>query len=112
MVTYLEKNVCKIKASLIKDKMKVPVQRFEMPWRDGTNKQDCALYVMRHMETYYGNGMDGWETGLKIKDKSIFEVMRIRYCNTILDSPWNERKKNLSRIMNTQKKRYATRKKN
>ena len=104
MVTFLEKNVCKKKADLLKDKKKVPLQRLEMSWRDGTNKKDCGLYVMRHMETYYGNGMDGWETRIKPNDNEVFNVMRVRYCNTILESNWNEKKGNVSRLLTSVKR--------
>lgn len=35
-------------------------ERLEMPWRTKSNNVDCGIFAMRHMETYCGNKLRGW----------------------------------------------------
>lgn len=57
------------------DLAKAPITRLEMKWRTEKNQFDCGIYAIRHMETYKGNGVRGWESKLLtdndkvIKDK-------------------------------------------
>ncbi|KNA20687.1 hypothetical protein SOVF_050180, partial [Spinacia oleracea] len=39
----------------------------EMPWKNRTNKTDCGVYAMRHMEIYKGN--QTWNCGFKNTDE-------------------------------------------
>lgn len=32
-------------------------KRMQMPWRDFKNKSDYGVYLMRHMETFVGQGV-------------------------------------------------------
>lgn len=41
----------------------------EMPWKNRTNKTDCGVYAMRHMETYKGN--QTWNCGFKNTDEDV-----------------------------------------
>lgn len=36
----------------------------KMSWQTNDNSTDCAIFVMRHMESYMGQPWTRWETGL------------------------------------------------
>ncbi|XP_056698038.1 uncharacterized protein [Spinacia oleracea] len=63
----------------------------EMPWKNRTNKTDCGVYAMRHMETYKGN--QTWNCGFKNtdEDKDFICKLRMRYGTEILLSVLNKR---------------------
>ncbi|KAL8167300.1 hypothetical protein V2J09_008799 [Rumex salicifolius] len=44
-----------VKAASVKN---LKPDRLSMHWRNSKNKRDCGVYVMRHMESYMGNGLD------------------------------------------------------
>lgn len=87
------------KASMFKDEKMVPTERLEMPWRDNTNKVDCGIFTMRHMETYFGNGLTDWESQLRKEDSKQIANMRVKYCHSIIDNSWNEVKNNVYDMM-------------
>lgn len=45
-----------------------------MAWRDTTNKDDCGVFAMHHMETYVGLGTTGWDCGLNRGDISKLDI--------------------------------------
>ncbi|XP_071695838.1 uncharacterized protein [Rutidosis leptorrhynchoides] len=44
------------------------VVRLRMPWRTAKNGVDCGVFLMRHMETFPGSGMAGWDAGFAKED--------------------------------------------
>lgn len=38
----------------------------QMPWQDNKNADDCAIFTMKHMETYQGTAK-GWDIGIDLK---------------------------------------------
>ncbi|XP_047948906.1 uncharacterized protein LOC125194683 [Salvia hispanica] len=40
-----------------------------MPWRNNSGTVDTGVYVMRHMETYFGEREKDWECGLRPKEQ-------------------------------------------
>ncbi|KAH6780504.1 hypothetical protein C2S52_011741 [Perilla frutescens var. hirtella] len=88
LIEFLKKNGEGMKASTIDKKMK-PTQKLQMPWQNNTNKVDCGIYVMRHMETYKGNGMKNWKSGLKVDNLRQMKFLRAKYCVTVLDANSN-----------------------
>ncbi|KAK6120670.1 hypothetical protein DH2020_045591 [Rehmannia glutinosa] len=64
---YLETKGCPQMASVVQE---IHPSRLCMPWRDTTNKVDCGIYAMRHMESYMGGGTKGWDCGLEKNNAS------------------------------------------
>ena len=42
-----------------------------MPWRSLSNKNDCGVFLMRHMQTYEAEDAEKWECGLEKDNVSI-----------------------------------------
>ena len=89
MAHYLDHHKMYYKTSALLDETKVPVERLEMSWRDMSNKIDCGIFLMRHMETYFGNGLVGWDCGLRKENQQQLDDLRKKYCHEMLITPWN-----------------------
>ncbi|KAH6763077.1 hypothetical protein C2S52_020510 [Perilla frutescens var. hirtella] len=74
--------------------------RLEMSWRDTDNKNDCGVYVMRHMETYMGQSVNAWKCNLEKGNVFQMNVLRIKYCGSILASRLNEHAASVERSAN------------
>ncbi|KAL3622606.1 hypothetical protein CASFOL_034017 [Castilleja foliolosa] len=68
---------------------KINYIRLAMPWRDDTNKVDCGVFAMRHMETYMGETVRSWRCGLAKDKPKMLKYMRVKYCAAILGSDIN-----------------------
>ncbi|KAH6827467.1 hypothetical protein C2S53_002504 [Perilla frutescens var. hirtella] len=66
-----------------------PIERMKMPWRNETNKFDCGIYVMRHMETYKGGGLKNWDPELQTNNAKQMKILRALYCVAILSAETN-----------------------
>nr|GMC73617.1 zinc finger BED domain-containing protein DAYSLEEPER-like [Ipomoea batatas] len=51
--------------------MNLVTKRMQMKWRDNRNKIDCGAYLMRHMESYSGVGVNSWVCGLAKSDSPV-----------------------------------------
>nr|GMD95284.1 uncharacterized protein LOC109155335 [Ipomoea batatas] len=67
-------------------------KRMQMSWRDGTVPEDSGIYTMRHMESYLGQGVSGWECGLVKGDRNIVNDLRKKFMHDILVSNINTHK--------------------
>ncbi|KAL3617425.1 hypothetical protein CASFOL_037746 [Castilleja foliolosa] len=83
---FLVSNGLKHKAAAWKN---INYIRLAMPWRDDTNKFDCGVFVMRHMETYMGETVRSWKCGLANDKPKMLKYMRVKYCAAILGSDIN-----------------------
>lgn len=72
--------------------MAVTIERLKMPWRDETNKIDCGIYTMRHMETYMGQKAKDWKIGLGQNAFKQLRYLRIKYCKTLLTAEINNQR--------------------
>lgn len=62
-----------------------------MKWRDATNKTDCGVFLMRHMETYEGQRLEDWQVGIPVKNQEkVLNRLRVEYCAKILTHNINE----------------------
>nr|GLL16933.1 uncharacterized protein LOC107177859 [Ipomoea trifida] len=52
---------------------------FLLAWRDSKNKIDCGVFLMRHMETYLGQGVKKLDYGLVTGDTSELHKLRMRF---------------------------------
>ncbi|CAI9283923.1 unnamed protein product [Lactuca saligna] len=67
-------------------------QRLEMSWRTVKNKVDCGVFAMRHMETYMGQPLSKWKSGLHKESavqQTTLENLRQRYTLIMLTSEIN-----------------------
>ena len=62
-----------------------------MPWQNDTNKVDCGIYVMRHLETYMGGPVRNWNSGLTKKGTESFIKLRARYTEALLIGDTNKK---------------------
>ncbi|CAH9100069.1 unnamed protein product [Cuscuta europaea] len=75
------------------------LKRLTMNWREANNVHDYGLWSMRHMETYMGKGVKGWDCGVKKGDAKELSALRVRYCAVLITSDVNEMKdKNLDEV--------------
>ncbi|KAH6834412.1 hypothetical protein C2S53_004542 [Perilla frutescens var. hirtella] len=81
-VTLIERNLRKM-------------QRLKMPWRNDTNKVDCGIYTMRHMETYKGGSLRHWNFGLTSDNAKQMKYLRAKYCAAILNAESNIHKERI-----------------
>ncbi|KAH6827979.1 alpha carbonic anhydrase 2 [Perilla frutescens var. hirtella] len=65
------------------------MNRLQMPWRNSTNQTDCGVFVMHHMETYMGDAVRNWRSGLRAKNEMQLKYLRIKYCAAILTAECN-----------------------
>nr|GMD48528.1 uncharacterized protein LOC109149952 [Ipomoea batatas] len=85
-VTYLEKMKQPLRAAIVSN---FKPTRMRMSWRDTTNKVDCAIYAMRHMETYMGEVSHTWDCGLEKGNRVQLRKLRQKYMHDILMSDLN-----------------------
>ncbi|XP_057801156.1 uncharacterized protein LOC131016471 [Salvia miltiorrhiza] len=65
----------------------------KMSWADSKNTIDTEVYLMRHFETFMGDGKKGWACNLSNKRPHQLQRLRVRYCATILAWEGNNVKK-------------------
>ncbi|CAH9107496.1 unnamed protein product [Cuscuta europaea] len=71
---------------------KIKPTRISMSWRDTTNVIDYGVFAMRHIETYKGEGLMGWDCGLRHDDKKQLLGLRVKYTAFVLLEEINEMK--------------------
>lgn len=67
-----------------------------LPWRTLLNPADAGVYVMRHMETFFGDSQKDWECGLNAKGakgSKNLGMLRIKYMRSMLTCAHNIRGK-------------------
>ncbi|KAJ8423354.1 hypothetical protein Cgig2_026114 [Carnegiea gigantea] len=47
------------------------------------NLHDCEIYIMRHMETYYGD-LQSWDDGFQKEREALLRTLRAKYASRIL----------------------------
>nr|GMD40418.1 uncharacterized protein LOC109153493 [Ipomoea batatas] len=79
------------KIALARKMRQMTVQYVEMPWQNEENAVDCAIYSMRHMQTYAGTSIEDWNSGLDggPEDNAFLTSLRAKYAATILMSETN-----------------------
>nr|KAJ0194691.1 hypothetical protein LSAT_V11C700342620 [Lactuca sativa] len=86
---YFEKNHPRENAI---SKESIKPQRHEISWRIVKNKVDCGVFAMRHMETYMGQPLSKWKSGLHKESalqQTTLEKPRQRYAHIMLTSEIN-----------------------
>lgn len=77
----------------------MPIKMLVMPWMDDDNKVDSGVFAMRHMETFMGQRVKDWDSGLARNSVKNLQELRVKYCKVLLTCEANIlRKEILSRI--------------
>ena len=50
-----------------------------MPWRGIFNRVDCGVYLMRHMETFFGDKDKDWDCRFTARGNKNVEMLRIKF---------------------------------
>lgn len=81
--------------------------KFVMEWMTKKNYTDCGVFLMRHMETYKGEDVDGWNVDIEPEseysdDQQIqLDDLRKKYVTKILTSDMNLLKSSLHTKLRT-----------
>ena len=68
-----------------------------MPWRKNDPSVETGVYIMRHMETYFGGRDKDWQCGFSANGTKNLEIYRMKVANALLSSTHNsERDTNVS----------------
>ncbi|KAL3652099.1 hypothetical protein CASFOL_001780 [Castilleja foliolosa] len=87
LAKFLETEGLNTKAEIVANSS---TNRPKMAWRDDTNPADCAIYTMRHMETYFRQPPKQWTAGISTGDRhKKIQLLRAKYCAKILCDDWN-----------------------
>ncbi|XP_057802154.1 uncharacterized protein LOC131017418 [Salvia miltiorrhiza] len=62
----------------------------KMKWADRKNTIDTGVYLMRHLETFMGDGSPSWKCGMSSSSPRLIGRLRVRYCARILDCEYND----------------------
>lgn len=82
-----------VKLDLIAVKLgNIRPKRMQMKWRDSTHGSDSGVYTMRHMESYFGQGVKEWSLGLQKGDRRPLSELRKRFAHNILMADINVHK--------------------
>ncbi|KAJ0906339.1 putative Ulp1 protease family catalytic domain, papain-like cysteine peptidase superfamily [Helianthus annuus] len=69
------------------------VVRLEFEWKTVNNTVDCGVFVMRHMETWFGVTVDKWDSGFPLthkEKKSTLTRLRKKYAIKLVTSEANK----------------------
>ncbi|XP_057768866.1 uncharacterized protein LOC130988903 [Salvia miltiorrhiza] len=56
----------------------------QIKWGDFKNINDTGVYMMRHMEMFMGDLSSSWTCGLAPKLKKQLNLLRVRYCASLI----------------------------
>ncbi|MFS7956844.1 hypothetical protein Hanom_Chr07g00659381 [Helianthus anomalus] len=73
--------------------------RLEFEWKTVNNTVDCGVFVMRHMETWFGVTTDKWDSGFPLshkETKACLTRLRKKYAIKLVKSEAN---KHRSRVL-------------
>ncbi|KAG6425865.1 hypothetical protein SASPL_110071 [Salvia splendens] len=87
-VYFIEKKMLNISENINKSSLNF----LHLEWATSTNKKDCGVYLMRHMETYVGKKGSKWDIGFSARSVKIPQILRGRYCYTMISSIYNNQR--------------------
>ncbi|KAG6387267.1 hypothetical protein SASPL_152454 [Salvia splendens] len=93
---FIQKNLLDISENINKSALNV----LPLELATSTNKKDCGLYLMRHMETYVGKKGSEWVIGFSSRSINILQVLRGRYCYTLIASCYNNQRLPMLQLAN------------
>ncbi|KAK9049597.1 hypothetical protein SSX86_031434, partial [Deinandra increscens subsp. villosa] len=57
----------------------VKIDYVKLPWSTKKNHVDCGVFMMRHMETYFGTDVKNWDCGLSKEEDQLGELDDLRH---------------------------------
>ncbi|KAG6385611.1 hypothetical protein SASPL_154447 [Salvia splendens] len=91
---FKEKNISGLSENIKKSPYKV----VPLDWATSTNKEDNGIYLMRHMETYFGRKGRECNIGFSPRGTKILQILRGRYCEAMLTSRSNKKCMDMVRV--------------
>nr|GMD04567.1 uncharacterized protein LOC109174778 [Ipomoea batatas] len=79
--TFLERCGEAVRAATVRN---LKPRRMKMSWHDATNKEDCAIYAMRNMQSFMGQGCKRWDCGLEKGNHEQLRNLRQIYMSDIM----------------------------
>ncbi|KAG6433577.1 hypothetical protein SASPL_105191 [Salvia splendens] len=92
---FKEKNISGLSENIKKSPYKV----VPLDWATSTHKEDSGIYLMRHMETYFGRKGREWNIGFSPRGTKILQILRGRYCEAMLTSRSNKKCMDMVRVL-------------
>ncbi|XP_065873241.1 uncharacterized protein [Euphorbia lathyris] len=65
-------------------------RHLKLKWKDTTNNDDCGVFLMKHIELYFGQDVDKWDIGFGDNNIDPLKNFRVEYCWRILPDPGNK----------------------
>nr|GMC78940.1 uncharacterized protein LOC109189836 [Ipomoea batatas] len=91
----------KLETEIASNIMDLIRKRMQMSWRVPKNQVDSAVFTMRHMESYRGQGVANWDVGLQRGNYMQICVLRQYFMREILMSDINiHQNSNIKRALN------------
>ncbi|MFS7953455.1 hypothetical protein Hanom_Chr07g00618821 [Helianthus anomalus] len=72
------------------------VVRLDFEWKTVNNIVDCGVFVMRHMETWFGVTADKWDNGFPLshkETKAMLTRLRKKYAVILVTSEANKHRR-------------------
>ncbi|KAG6392635.1 hypothetical protein SASPL_146859 [Salvia splendens] len=85
---FIEKKMLDISENVNKSS----INFLPLEWATSTNNKDCGVYLMRYMETYVGKKGSEWDIGFSGRSVKIPQILRGRYCYTMISSIYNNQR--------------------
>ena len=67
----------------------VEIRKIDVQWKTSENINDCGVFLMRHMETYFGQKPKDWDIGLTSKSVKNVQILRGKYCRALMGASFN-----------------------
>ncbi|XP_065874631.1 uncharacterized protein [Euphorbia lathyris] len=65
-------------------------RHLKLKWKDSTNNDDCGVFLLKHMESYFGQDEAKWDIGVRKNKVDQLKNFRIEYCWKILSNSRNK----------------------
>ncbi|XP_021775964.1 uncharacterized protein LOC110739794 [Chenopodium quinoa] len=72
-------------------------RNLSMSWKSNKNKHDCGVFLLKHMETYEGESVKQWNSGLELDNFDQMKKLRVEYCGKIITAEVNEERNKVIR---------------
>ncbi|KAM0038853.1 hypothetical protein Hdeb2414_s0013g00420501 [Helianthus debilis subsp. tardiflorus] len=81
--------------------------RLDFEWETVNNTVDCGVFVMRHMETWFGITVEKWDSGFPLAHtakKACLTRLRKKYAVKLVTSNVNNHRKRIMAESNTERR--------
>ncbi|XP_065859421.1 uncharacterized protein [Euphorbia lathyris] len=65
-------------------------KHLKLKWKESSNNDDCGVFLLKHMESYFGQEESEWDIGVRNNNVDQLKNFRIEYCWKILSNSGNK----------------------